>query len=103
MYIDDAHGVGILSSNCRGIVGTKGINPKDIDVLMGTYSKAFASNGGFIAGSKVRIYARICSYIVRLRKFFYPESFFFWRYGVELYNHNSVDRNRITLSYLTRL
>ncbi|KAK7575790.1 hypothetical protein V9T40_012076 [Parthenolecanium corni] len=52
LFIDDAHGVGVIGSNCRGIIGKFNILPSDIDILMGTYSKAFASNGGFIAGSK---------------------------------------------------
>ncbi len=31
-----------------------GVNPKDVDVLMGTFTKSFGSVGGYIAGSKVQ-------------------------------------------------
>lgn len=55
LYIDDAHGVGILGDNSRGIIDFHNANSADVDLLMGTYSKAFASNGGFIAGKKVCI------------------------------------------------
>lgn len=30
-----------------------GIDPKKVDLLMGTFSKSFAAGGGYIAGSKV--------------------------------------------------
>jgi serine palmitoyltransferase len=52
IYIDEAHSVGVIGKRGRGITDYYGIDPKDIDILMGTFSKAFASMGGFIAGSK---------------------------------------------------
>jgi serine palmitoyltransferase len=30
-----------------------GCDPKDVDILMGTFTKSFGSAGGYIAGSKV--------------------------------------------------
>ena len=30
-----------------------GVNPRDIDLLMGTFTKSFAAAGGYIAGRKV--------------------------------------------------
>ena len=56
LFIDDAHGVGNLGRYGKGICDYHNINPADVDILMGTYSKAFASNGGYICGKKVNIY-----------------------------------------------
>jgi len=51
--LDEAHSIGALGPNGRGAVDYYGCNPKDIDVLMGTFSKSFGSFGGYIAGSRV--------------------------------------------------
>ncbi|XP_065216734.1 serine palmitoyltransferase 2-like [Planococcus citri] len=52
LFIDDAHGVGMLGPQGKGIFNHCNVDPSDIDILMGTYSKAFASNGGYISGKK---------------------------------------------------
>lgn len=36
----------------RGVVEYWGCNPRDIDILMGTFTKSFGSAGGYIAGRK---------------------------------------------------
>ena len=38
----------------RGIVEYWGCDARDIDVLMGTFTKSFGAAGGYIGGSKVR-------------------------------------------------
>lgn len=68
MFIDDAHGVGVLGRHGKGICDFYEVHPSDVDILMGTYSKAFASNGGFIAGKKVGYYTS--STYVHLQYFF---------------------------------
>ncbi|MDI6707835.1 MAG: glycine C-acetyltransferase [Candidatus Thermoplasmatota archaeon] len=50
-YIDDAHGDGVLGENGRGISAHFHLEGK-VDVEMGTFSKAFGTVGGYIAGSK---------------------------------------------------
>ncbi|MBI5073878.1 MAG: pyridoxal phosphate-dependent aminotransferase family protein [Nitrospirae bacterium] len=50
LMVDDAHGVGVLGKTGRGTAEHFGIE-KDVDLIMGTYSKSLASIGGFIAGS----------------------------------------------------
>jgi 8-amino-7-oxononanoate synthase len=49
LYLDDAHGFGVLGPNGRGTAASQGVL-EDIDVVFGTFSKAFASVGGFVAG-----------------------------------------------------
>lgn len=52
MYLDEAHSVGAMGLRGRGVVDYFGVNPKDVDILMGTFTKSFGSAGGYIAGSK---------------------------------------------------
>ncbi len=52
LMVDDAHAIGVLGRG-RGTAAHHGVI-KDVDLIMGTFSKSFASLGGFIAGeSKV--------------------------------------------------
>jgi len=52
LYVDEAHSIGALGPNGRGICEHAGVNTADVDILMGTFTKAFGSVGGYIAGSK---------------------------------------------------
>jgi serine palmitoyltransferase len=52
MYLDEAHSVGALGPNGRGVCDYYGIDPSEIDILMGTFTKSFGAAGGYIAGSK---------------------------------------------------
>ena len=49
LMVDDAHGIGALGKNGRGTTEHFGVLA-DVDLLMGTFSKSFASLGGFVAG-----------------------------------------------------
>lgn len=49
LFVDDAHGIGVLGKTGRGTAEHFGLE-NDIDLIMGTYSKSLASIGGFIAG-----------------------------------------------------
>ncbi|MGO9377828.1 MAG: aminotransferase class I/II-fold pyridoxal phosphate-dependent enzyme [Dissulfurispiraceae bacterium] len=49
LMVDDAHGIGVLGKTGRGTAEHFGLE-KDVDLVMGTYSKSLASIGGFIAG-----------------------------------------------------
>ena len=58
LYVDDAHGMGVLGRNGRGTPDHFGLT-EDVDLIMGTFSKSFASVGGVIAGAdKVIDYIR---------------------------------------------
>lgn len=47
--IDDAHAVGVIGKGGRGTASEFNLE-KDVDLTMGTFSKTFASLGGFVAG-----------------------------------------------------
>jgi len=47
LYVDDAHGLGVLGRQGRGTADSQGVLG-DVDVLFGTFSKSFASLGGFV-------------------------------------------------------
>ncbi len=54
VMVDDAHGIGVLGDGGRGTVNHFGLESQ-VDLIMGTFSKSFASLGGFVAGDKTTI------------------------------------------------
>ncbi|KUK83399.1 MAG: 8-amino-7-oxononanoate synthase [Petrotoga mobilis] len=54
VMVDDAHGEGVLGENGRGIADHFNLT-EEVDIEIGTLSKAFGVVGGFIAGKKVLI------------------------------------------------
>lgn len=55
LYIDDAHGLGVIGDLGRG-TGSHFKLSDEIDFIMGTFSKSYASIGGYIAGDKDTIH-----------------------------------------------
>jgi glycine C-acetyltransferase len=51
VYVDDAHGEGVLGEGGRGIVSHFGLDHSQVQVEMGTFSKAYGTIGGHISGS----------------------------------------------------
>jgi glycine C-acetyltransferase len=51
VYVDDAHGEGVLGEGGRGIVHHFGLGRDEVQVEMGTFSKAFGVVGGHVSGS----------------------------------------------------
>jgi 8-amino-7-oxononanoate synthase len=49
IMVDDAHSLGVLGKNGSGTASHFGLT-ENVDLIMGTFSKSFASLGGFIAG-----------------------------------------------------
>lgn len=54
LLVDDAHSVGVLGATGAGTAEHFGLTDR-VDLIVGTFSKAFASIGGFIAGDEVLI------------------------------------------------
>lgn len=54
VYVDEAHGLGLLGATGAGAAEHLGVLD-DVDMVMGTFSKSLASVGGFIAASKTVI------------------------------------------------
>ena len=48
IMVDEAHGIGVFGKQGRGVCDHFGLT-KDVDLIMGTFSKSLASIGGFIA------------------------------------------------------
>jgi glycine C-acetyltransferase len=62
LIVDDAHGTGVMGENGRGTAFHFQCSD-DVDITMGTFSKVFATCGGFVTGSRriinyLRFYAR---------------------------------------------
>ncbi len=57
LYVDDAHGDGVLGENGRGISSHFQVEGR-VDIEMGTLSKAFGCVGGYIVGSE-----NLCKYL----------------------------------------
>ena len=52
LLVDEAHSIGVLGKTGRGLSEHFGIDPKRIDIIVGTLSKTFASCGGFICAQE---------------------------------------------------
>ncbi|MEX1829698.1 aminotransferase class I/II-fold pyridoxal phosphate-dependent enzyme [Luteibacter sp. CQ10] len=50
LYVDDAHGLGVLGPQGAGSVAAAGLSPREVPVLMGTLGKALGCAGAFVAG-----------------------------------------------------
>ncbi|KAF1752128.1 hypothetical protein GCK72_018682 [Caenorhabditis remanei] len=55
LFLDEAHSIGAVGPSGRGVAEYWGCNPKDIDIMMGTLTKSFASAGGYMGGAKKTI------------------------------------------------
>ncbi|GMR60144.1 hypothetical protein PMAYCL1PPCAC_30339, partial [Pristionchus mayeri] len=52
LYLDEAHSIGAMGSSGRGVVEYWDVDVRDVDIMMGTFTKSFGAAGGYIAGSK---------------------------------------------------
>uniref|UniRef100_A0AC11E1N7 Serine palmitoyltransferase long chain base subunit 2 n=1 Tax=Ovis aries TaxID=9940 RepID=A0AC11E1N7_SHEEP len=55
LYLDEAHSIGALGPTGRGVVDYFGLDPEDVDIMMGTFTKSFGASGGYIGGKKALI------------------------------------------------
>ena len=52
LLIDDAHGIGILGKQGRGVLSHYGLPSSSVDVYLGAFGKAFGAFGAFVAGNE---------------------------------------------------
>ncbi|KAL0235005.1 hypothetical protein GEMRC1_001587 [Eukaryota sp. GEM-RC1] len=52
LYVDEAHSIGAIGRTGKGVCEYWGVDPKEVDILMGTFTKSFGSVGGYVSGSK---------------------------------------------------
>jgi 7-keto-8-aminopelargonate synthetase-like enzyme len=55
LMVDEAHSIGVLGATGRGIAEQAGVDPRRVEIWMGTLSKSLASCGGYIAGSRALV------------------------------------------------
>lgn len=55
LMVDEAHALGVLGKTGRGSAEHFGIDPRQVDIWMGTLSKTLAGCGGFIAGERALV------------------------------------------------
>ncbi|KAF7683021.1 Serine palmitoyltransferase 2 [Astathelohania contejeani] len=64
LFVDEAHSIGAIGKTGRGVCEYTGVDFRDVDILMGTFTKGFGSSGGYIAGNK-----KIINYLRRFSDF----------------------------------
>lgn len=52
LIVDEAHALGVLGPDGRGLCAERGVHP---DAVVGTFGKAFGSSGAFVAGSETLV------------------------------------------------
>ncbi len=52
LFIDEAHSIGALGPRGRGVCDYFHVDPSEVDILMGTLTKSFGANGGYVAADK---------------------------------------------------
>ena len=52
LMVDEAHSSGVIGPHAGGVDDYFSLDPKDVDIKMGTLSKAIGVCGGYIAGSR---------------------------------------------------
>ncbi|KAL2794405.1 pyridoxal phosphate-dependent transferase [Aspergillus keveii] len=52
LFIDEAHSIGAIGSQGRGVCDYFKADPAEVNTLMGTFTKSFGANGGYVAASK---------------------------------------------------
>lgn len=52
LFLDEAHSIGAMGPNGRGVTDYFGVDPADVDIMMGTFTKSFGAAGGYIAATE---------------------------------------------------
>nr|XP_001398841.2 serine palmitoyltransferase 2 [Aspergillus niger CBS 513.88] len=55
LFVDEAHSIGAVGRTDAGVCDYFKVDPAEVDILMGTFTKSFGANGGYIAADKAII------------------------------------------------
>ncbi|OJJ03482.1 hypothetical protein ASPVEDRAFT_53871 [Aspergillus versicolor CBS 583.65] len=55
LFVDEAHSIGAIGPNGRGVCDYFHVDPAEVDILMGTFTKSFGAMGGYIASDRAVI------------------------------------------------
>ena len=55
VYLDEAHSIGAVGPSGRGVCEELGVDTRDVDIMMGTFTKSFGAAGGYIASDPATI------------------------------------------------
>lgn len=66
LFVDEAHSIGALGADGKGICNYFSVDPSDVDILMGTFTKSFGATGGYIAADKAIIDRLRLNYITNV-------------------------------------
>jgi 8-amino-7-oxononanoate synthase len=55
LMVDEAHSLGVLGATGRGLSEVSGVAASEVEIWMGTLSKALASTGGYVAGTEALV------------------------------------------------
>jgi 7-keto-8-aminopelargonate synthetase-like enzyme len=61
LMVDEAHSLGVLGPRGLGLAERCGVDPREVDLWMGTLSKTLSSCGGYVAASKALVDYLRCS------------------------------------------
>ena len=52
LFLDEAHSIGAIGRKGRGVCDYFKVDPAEVDILMGTFTKSFGANGGYVSADK---------------------------------------------------
>ncbi|OAA55557.1 serine palmitoyltransferase [Niveomyces insectorum RCEF 264] len=52
LFLDEAHSIGAVGRQGRGVCDYFRVDPAEVDILMGTFTKSFGANGGYVSAEK---------------------------------------------------
>lgn len=52
LFVDEAHSIGAIGPNGKGVCDFFNVDPAEVDILMGTFTKSFGSIGGYVASDR---------------------------------------------------
>ena len=55
LFLDEAHSIGAMGPHGRGVTDYFGVDPADVDIMMGTFTKSFGAAGGYVAATQVGV------------------------------------------------